>query len=311
MEINGSYIIPLSRSRSRVLCFFFKQKNAAGGIDGCTVARFDEQLDKYLREIQSALKDGAWNPRPYLQVVIKKNDIEKRKLGLLSIQDKIVQQAIKMLIEPRLEKLFVSNSYGYRPGKGHTRAIKRAIAECKKKKSNWVLRLDIDNYFDTINHAILFNRLRPLVEDDEVMRLIELSVKMGVVTHRLGWNSITEGVPQGAILSPLLANLYLHPFDQFVLTHTSSYVRYADDFILLCETREQADNLLNEAASFLELHLKLHLNPPVIDEVKNGFEFLGIVLGGKEVALSGKKEKNLEERIQSIRLTGGKSCFSR
>lgn len=284
-----------------------KQKNAAGGIDGFTVARFDEQLDRYLNEIQSKLKDGTWNPRPYLQVVIKKNDTEKRKLGLLSIQDKIVQQAIMMLIEPKLEKLFVSNSYGYRPGKGHTRAIKRAIDECKKKKSNWILRLDIDNYFDTINHDILFNRLRPLVGDDEVMRLIELSVKMGVVTHRLGWNEITEGIPQGAILSPLLANLYLHPFDQFVLTRISSYVRYADDFVLLCQTREQANNLLKEATSFLESRLRLRLNPPVVDQIKNGFEFLGITLGGKDAALSEKKEKELEERIQSVRLTGG--CF--
>lgn len=284
-----------------------KQKNAAGGIDGLSIARFDEQLDKYLKEIQSELKNGTWNPNPYLRVEIKKNDTEKRKLGLLSIKDKIVQQTIKTLIEPRLEKLFVSNSYGYRPEKGHTRAIRRAIAECKKKKQNWILRLDIDNYFDTIDHDILFNRLYPLVRDDEIMRLIELSIKMGVVTHRLGWDEITKGIPQGAVLSPLLANLYLHSFDQFVLTRTQAYVRYADDFIILCETREQSEKLLKEATVFLETRLKLALNPPVLDEVKNGFEFLGILLGGKEPALSEKKEKDLADRIRSVQLIGG--CF--
>lgn len=162
-----------------------------------------------------------------------------RKLGLLSVRDKIVQHAIKSLIEGRAERLFVGNSYGYRKGKRATKAIRRTMAECNMKKNQWVLRLDIDNFFDTVDHAILNARLNALLNNEpEIVRLIMLVIKMGKVSAAGNWVEATQGVPQGAILSPILANLYLHSFDQFILYRKLSYVRYADDFIILCETKE-------------------------------------------------------------------------
>lgn len=277
-----------------------KQKGSVGGIDGLSIKEFDENIGNHLNELQQELKARTWKPEPYLRISIPKKDNERRKLGLLCVKDKIVQQAIKLLIEPKFEKVFVKNSFGYRPDKGHVRAIKYARACCQNKKYPIILRLDIDNYFDTINHEILFRRIRPLIADEEIFRLIQLCIKMGMVNKKLQWNEITEGVPQGAVLSPLLANYYLHPFDQFILTHTKMYVRYADDFIICCENQEQAELLLKNGTNFLEQRLKLHLNQPLISEIKKGFEFLGITLDNRKISISTEKRKTLYEKIKEL-----------
>ena len=281
-----------------------KQKGSSGGIDGMSVELFDEQLDVQLAQLKQELLAGTWQPEPYLRISIPKKDRERRILGLLCIKDKIVQQAIKQLIEPRFEKVFVSNSYGYRPGKGHAKAVRFAKFCCQNKQFQYVLRLDIDNYFDTINHEILFRRTFPLVADEEVFRLVQLCVKMGMVNKQLKWNEITQGVPQGAVLSPLLANYYLHAFDQFVLSRTKLYVRYADDFLIGCQSKEEADSLLAECTAFLEQRLLLRLNEPVISDVKDGIEFLGIVVDKQGLSLSEKKKQQLVERIRSVEWQG-------
>ena len=280
-----------------------KGKGSAGGIDGITLSCFEDNLAKHIAELSDELKAGTWAPEPYLSVEIPKKKNEVRKLGLLSVKDKIVQCAIKILIEPLFENLFVDNSYGYRPNKGHTKAVRRAQNECMKKKNRWVLRLDIDNYFDTINHHLLSARLHAFIPDEEIVRLIMLSVQMGVVNKRLKWNDSMDGVPQGAILSPLLSNFYLHPFDKYVLTLCRSYVRYADDFCLLCETHEQAKTLLNQLSVYLQTHLGLKLNPPVITELRKGFEFLGITISKDGMNVSSKKEADLKERIEALTIT--------
>lgn len=277
-----------------------REKGASGGIDGISINLFEEELDKNICELKEELISRKWNPDPYLKISIPKKENEKRILGLLCIKDKIVQQAIKQIIENRFEKIFVSNSYGYRPGKGHGKAVKFTKHCCQNRLYPYILRLDIDNYFDTINHDILFKRLQPLINDSEILRLIQLCIKMGMVDKRLNWEEITEGVPQGAILSPLLANFYLHPFDQFVLSRTKMYVRYADDFIIFCKNREETDKYKSECSEFLENRLKLSLNEPSISETKTGIEFLGVFINDKDISLSSEKEQKLISKIDNI-----------
>ncbi len=280
-----------------------KGKGSAGGVDGVSLAEFEKDLYKNLVDLSDSLKQGGWKPQPYLQIEVpKKNKIEMRKLGLLSVGDKIVQTAIKMLVEPRCERLFTGSSYGYRPHKGATKAIRRTLAECNKKKNQWVLRLDIDNFFDTIDHAILQSRLHAVVSDAEIVRLIMLVVKMGMVASDGKWIETTLGVPQGAVLSPILANLYMHSFDQFVLSRKLSYVRYADDFIILCETREQANQMLHDATNYLQNKLKLTLNTPCITPLNEGFEFLGVSLNRQQISVSEKKQEELLERISTLEI---------
>ena len=131
-----------------------KSKNAAGGLDGVTVAQYNENIGKHLADIITELRQGSWTPQPYLRVEIPKKKSEKRQLGLLTIKDKIIQQAILTLISPQFDRLFVNNNYGYRNQKGPIRAIHRTHNLCQMKKTQWVLHLDIDNYFYTINHTI-------------------------------------------------------------------------------------------------------------------------------------------------------------
>ena len=277
-----------------------KQKGSLGGIDGVSVADFEDKLDTNIKALQQELIEKKWQPQPYLKISIPKKENERRVLGLLCIKDKIVQQAIRQVLEPRFEKSFVSNSYGYRPGKGHTKAVRYAFSCFHNKKYPYVLRLDIDNYFDTVDHEILFKRAFPIIADDELFRLVKLCVKMGMVTKNMKWNEVEKGVPQGAILSPMLSNFYLHPFDQFVLTRTKMYVRYADDFLIFCTAKDDADNLLRQCSVFLSQRLKLQLNTPSISETKNQLEFLGVLLDNKKISISKEKKEKLASRIQSL-----------
>ena len=282
-----------------------KAKNSAGGIDGFTVLSFEDKLEDNILHLLDDLKSGKWNPEPYLRIEIPKNESEKRRLGLLSVKDKIAQQAIKQLIEPHFERIFLGNSYGYRPGKGHVRAVKRTMHEFSKLKNGWVAKLDIDNYFDNINHELLFSKLRQIISDPEILRLIELSVKMGVVTKRLKWHDTVAGVPQGAVLSPLLANFYLHSFDKFVTGKTEAYIRYADDFLMLAPEKKDIDNIVSEASEFLRNKLLLNLNAPTVNKVTAGISFLGIMLYENRTDITNSKKEKLLDKIRGIEIKSG------
>lgn len=280
-----------------------RAKNSVGGIDGHSVTTFEKRLLDNLNELRHELLAKQWVPEPYLKVEIAKKDSERRKLGLLSIKDKIVQQAIKTAIEPRMDKLFLNSSYGYRPGRGAEKAIRRTVHELRQLKDGYIAKLDIDDFFDNISHERLFSRLGNWLQDDELLQLIRISVRMGNVTPDLKWSDSDKGVPQGAILSPLLANFYLHPFDQFVNTKVPVYTRYADDFVIAApterETRENVDLIKEHLAD----NFFLQINSPLIRDSHTGVEFLGLVVSDKQVLVTDKKKQELIERICSIHFT--------
>ncbi|MBQ9236731.1 MAG: CRISPR-associated endonuclease Cas1 [Prevotella sp.] len=281
-----------------------KMKGSAGGIDGVTIQEFDKVKRTEIQRLSEELKAGKWKPQPYLEIEIAKTKSpdEVRKLGMTAVRDKIVQHAIKSIIEPRYEKIFLGNSYGYRPGKGATKAIRRVLAESHKSQYKYVLRLDIDNFFDTIDHEILQKRLIATGTEPELVRLIMLCVQMGKVKRgSLEWVETDYGTPQGAVLSPILSNLYLHSFDQFAVSQGVPYIRYADDFLFLTETREQAETILAKTEKHLLEKLKLQLNQPTsIIELKDGFDFLGVTLINKQVSITEKKRSDLCERIGNL-----------
>lgn len=281
-----------------------KEKGSAGGIDGVTIQAFDKEKRKEIPLLAEEMKAGTWKPMPYLEIEIAKSKepTEKRRIGMIAIRDKIVQQAIHAIIEPRYDRIFVSNSYGYRPGKGATKAIRRVLAECHRPQYKYVLRLDIDNFFDTIDHEILLKRLIATGTEAEIVRLIMLCVQMGKVKqHSLKWIDTEYGTPQGAVLSPILSNLYLHSFDQFAVSKNVPYVRYADDFLFLTETKEQAEEILVKTEAHLKEKLKLSLNqPPEIIDLKDGFNFLGITIKDKTASITEKKKADLTDRINTF-----------
>lgn len=279
-----------------------KAKRAAGGVDKQSVDDFANNLSEQIERIVAELKSGTWKPQPYLRVEIPKKTHEKRKLGLLTVKDKVIQHAIKLLVEPKFEALFVPNSYGYRKDKGALRAIRCLCDKCKQKNLQYALKLDIDDYFDNIDHAILQKRVEAVIKDSEIVRLIMLCTKMGIVTKHNSWSEVTKGVPQGAVLSPLLANLYLSSFDQSVLSKTDKYIRYADDFVLLCKTEEEALVLQKMAADYLAEKLHLSINEPKLNRIDEGFEFLGVTMSRHTITISEKKKTELFERIKTLRL---------
>ena len=278
-----------------------RAKNATGGIDGYSIAAFEKQLDDNLHALRSQLVSGTWNPEPYLNIEIPKNETEKRKLGLLCIRDKIVQQAIKTAIEPRMEKLFLNISYGYRPNKGAERAIRRTVHDLKQLKGGYIAKLDIDDFFDNINHERLFLRLKNWLQDEQTLRVIQLCIQMGQVTPQLKWNDIHKGLPQGAILSPLLANFYLHPFDQFAKAKMPLYIRYADDFVVAASTEQQVLDAITLLQEHLNEHFFLRLNQPIIRKSSEGVEFLGVIVSDQRITVTEKKKQELIERIHSIK----------
>lgn len=281
-----------------------KAKGSAGGIDGISIDVFEKDKRRQLQKLAEELKAGTWKPQPYMEIeVVKtKNPDEIRKLGMTAIRDKIVQHAIKSIIEPRYEKIFLGNSYGYRPGKGATKAIRRVLAECHKAQYKYVLRLDIDNFFDTIDHEILQKRLIATGTEPEIVRLIMLCVQMGKVKQgSREWVETEYGTPQGAVLSPILSNLYLHSFDQFAVSKNVPYVRYADDFLFLTETKEQAEEILSKTEAHLKEKLNLSLNQPSeIIDLNDGFDFLGITVKDKKATITEKKKADLTDRINTL-----------
>ena len=283
-----------------------KEKGAMGGIDGVTIQEFEKDKRRQIPRLAEELTNKTWKPYPYLEIEIAKDKSpeEKRKLGMAAIRDKIVQLAIKAIIEPRYDRIFVGNSYGYRPGKGATKAIRRVLAECKNKKFKYVLRLDIDNFFDSIDHFLLRRRLVGTGTEEEIVRLIMLCMQMGKVKQKnREWTDTMLGTPQGAVLSPLMANLYLHSFDQFAISRHLPYIRYADDFLFLSESREQAQDLLEKTEQYLKDKLKLALNqPPSILKLSEGFDFLGITVKDYQATITEKKREKICQRIMELKI---------
>lgn len=275
-----------------------RAKGAAGGIDNWTVDSFEQGLDLHLQGLSDDLKAEAYVPEPYLELHIPKDEGETRTLGLPSVRDKIVQQGLKDLLTPILEAIFLNTSYGYRPGKSAYKAIRRVQHLIRHEKKVWLTRCDIDSYFDSIDQEILLSLLRQQVPDERILHLVRLWIGMARVGKDLSWKSIEKGIPQGNILSPLLANLYLHELDKLAQIRNYGFVRYADDFVVLNATEDLAEDALLHIAHFLKERLKLELNPGAeIRQVKEGFEFLGIQFTGFETGLTQEKLATLKSRI--------------
>ena len=283
---------------------YVKSKGSAGGIDGVSIEEFNKGKYKQIHQIQEELKNGSWKPQPYLQISIpkSKDPKEKRILGMAAVKDKVIQQAIRLTIEPRLERIFLTNSYAYRPGKSALKAIRNIVRLCGNTDFQYALKLDVDNFFDEIDHSILQKRLVAIGIEDEIVRLIMLSVKMGKVDSSGKWIESSKGIPQGAVLSPLLANLYLHSFDQFAVSKELPYIRYGDDSIMLCRTQDQAQEIQEKAIIYLESKLRLSLNTPVISLISSGFDFLGVTIKGQQVLIKEEKKAELEKNILNLNI---------
>ena len=246
-----------------------KANKGAPGIDGMTI----EEALPYLKEHQQELTDriycGKYTPSPVRRVEIPKPDGGVRKLGIPTVIDRTLQQAITQQLVPIYEPLFADGSFGYRPGRSAKDAIQK-VKEYAEQGYTYAVSLDLSKYFDTLNHEILLNLLRKNVKDERVVQLIKRYLKSGVMENGVVMET-EEGSPQGGNLSPLLANIYLNEFDQEFLKRGVPCVRYADDIVLLAKSKRASERLLESSTKYLEEKLKLTVNREKLNEILTGY----------------------------------------
>ena len=256
-----------------------KRNRGAGGIDGQTLADIEAYgVERFLDETAQAVREQTYRPVPVRRVHVPKADGRPRPLGIPTVRDRVVQAAAKLVLEPIFEADFEGCSFGFRPGRGAYDAL-ASVDEHARKGFRWVVDADIEQFFDRLDHQVLMAALRRRIGDGALLRLIYRWLKAGYL-----WegevHDTDQGSPQGGVLSPLLANVYLHAFDQAARqqkTFLGKLTRYADDFDIQCGTEEQARRALTWATAQLA-SLKLRLHPTktrIVNDREEGFDFLG------------------------------------
>jgi RNA-directed DNA polymerase len=249
----------------------------AAGVDGQSVKRFAARAEMYLKELSIALKRGTYRAMAVRRVEISKEKGKMRPLGIPVVKDRIVQTALKFVLEPIFEREFLEVSYGFRPGLGCKEAL-REVDRLLREGYTFVVDADLRSYFDTIPHARLMERIKERVSDGRVLELIEAYLHQDIVKEMERWRP-SGGTPQGAVISPLLANVYLHPLDCHMQQKGFRMVRYADDFVVLCPSAEKAQAALEEVRRWVEQNgLSLNADKTHVGDCRQegqGFEFLG------------------------------------
>ncbi len=285
-----------------VLAWEKVESNAgSSGVDNMTIGCFAKDCRRRLLAIKEQLRLGTYQPSPVKRSWIDKaGTSEKRPLGIPTVADRIVQTALRMVIEPIFEHRFAEHSYGFRPGRGCKDALRR-VQHLLNEGHTWIVDADLKSYFDTIAHERLMKQVEERVADGPVLGLIKSYLKQGVMDGLSAYQAGEYGTPQGAVISPLLANVYLNPLDHLMAGLGYKMVRYADDFVILCESEEEAKTALAQVQAWVEENgLVLHPEKTrLIDATqKGGFDFLGYHF---ERGRRWPRKKSMEKLKEGIR----------
>ena len=299
----------LNRAYKRV-----KANKGAPGVDGMTVEEAFEWLKEHNHELTERIRKGHYTPSPVRRVEIPKPDGGIRKLGIPTVIDRIIQQAMTQQLIPIYEPKFSDGSFGYRPGRSAKDAVQR-IKEYAEQGYTRAVVLDLSKYFDTLNHELLVNILRRDIKDERVIQMIKRYLRSGVMENGVVVET-EEGSPQGENLSPLLANIYLNEFDQEFNKRGVPCIRYADDIVLLAKSERASERLLESSTKFLEGTLKLKVNREKSRTVSvfaiRNFKYLGFCFGrngkGIYVRVHGKSWKKAKDKLRM--LTSRSRCGS-
>jgi RNA-directed DNA polymerase len=255
-----------------------RKNKGAAGVDGMSCEAYLKAGPERLVRLQDKLKSGRYQPAPVKRVWIPKlGSKELRPLGVPTVEGRIVETAVRNVIEPIFEHVFAEHSYGFRPGRGAKDALRR-VDQLLNAGKVWVIDADLKAYFDTIPQEKLMKLLEEHIADGALLELINKMLQQGVMESGKGWQPTERGTPQGAVVSPLLANVYLNPLDHLMARQGRDMVRYADDFVILCDNQQEAQKVLEELRQWTEAAgLTLHPTKTRIVDAsqKGGFDFLG------------------------------------
>ena len=277
-----------------------KSNRGAAGIDGQSIELFAANAERYLNELAKDLEEGRYQPQAVRRVEIPKAGGKTRPLGIPTVKDRIVQTAVKRVIEPIFEKEFLPMSYGFRPGRGCKDALREVDGYLRGGYTH-VVDADLKGYFDSIPHTLLKERIEERISDGRLLELLAGWLRQDIVKGLERWTP-TGGTPQGAVISPLLANLYLHPLDERMTKLGYRMVRYADDFVILCQSAEQAHTALNEVRAWVEANgLTLHPDKTHVGDCRiegQGFEFLGYRFEAGKRRVRNKSLQGFKDKIR-------------
>jgi len=276
-----------------------RANKGSAGVDGVTIEEFEQNSQQNLAEIERLLKENRYVPQPVKRVLIPKDNGKMRQLGVPVIKDRVAQQALKNVLEPIFEKIFLPQSHGYRPDTDAHAAVRKAEAFINSGY-HWLVDADIEGFFDHVDHKILMDLVCEQVSDGRVLSWIESILKSGIMNEGVFEESM-EGTPQGGNLSPLLANIYLNHFDRRMGDYGYLLLRYADDIIIFCKYEWEAEDALKRAKEILERELKLKLSPEktkIVHGNKTGVEFLGFHFNGRWKKPRDKAVKKFKSEVK-------------
>jgi RNA-directed DNA polymerase len=270
------------------------------GVDKVTIKDYEIELEHNLRVLQESLRVKTYRAKPVRRVFIPKADGTKRPLGIPTVEDRILQSATKRILEPIFEQKFLDCSFGFRPNRSAHMAIDK-IRQDWMDGYNFVIDADIKTYFDSIPHDKLISLIKEEVVDSSVLALIMQFLKSGILENGIFYES-DIGSPQGGVISPLLANIYLHPLDEMMMERGHRITRYADDFVICCKSRKGAERVLRTVVKLLEGKLGLKVHPEktkIVDNYEEPFIFLGYVF--KKGYFHSPSDKAVKKFKQSIK----------
>jgi group II intron reverse transcriptase/maturase len=278
-----------------------KSRKGAAGVDGQSIADFAGACDAEVATLVCELREKRYRPLPVRRVTIPKPDGGERQLGIPAVRDRVVQQALLGILQPIFDPGFHPSSYGYRPGRSCHQAISKATLFIRTYERRWVVDMDLSKCFDTLDHDLILRAFRQRIADGSILHLLRLFLKSGVMTDD-GWQSSETGSPQGGVISPLIANVYLDAFDQFMMGRGHRIVRYADDILILCASKSAAMNAQRQATAYLEGSLKLTVNRTKTHLVHSsrGVKFLGVVIHTRYTRIQEKKLRALKAKVKAI-----------
>jgi len=251
-----------------------KENHGCAGVDGVTIERFKKNLELNLARLQDELERQIYFPLPLMKILVEKRNGEPRALCIPVVRDRIVETAVLQIIGPVLEKEFEDCSFAYRKGRSVRQAVYK-IKDYYDKGYRWVVDADIDAFFDSVDHKLLLAKFKQYIHDPQIQRLIELWLEAEI------WDGTSlkvcqKGIPQGSPISPILANLFLDELDEELLRKGYKYIRYADDYVILCKKKEDAEKGLELSKQVLE-KLLLELDEEEITTFDKGFKYLGVI----------------------------------